>query len=385
MKLSSLPPAYRAVPVTRLRAGNHRPPIERYFAGRDITLYASGTAALACAISECVRRSSTRSPEIILPAYGCPDLVAACVFASANPRLVDISPTHWSYDANALEAHLSPNTVAVVAVNLLGLGDDATSLSSLCRERGILLIQDSAQCLPRASREWPGDYVVLSFGRGKPLNLLHGGALIHPPDRPPRLTPSDAYYTCREKMLSSRVAALLFNIATRPHIYWATAALPLTRIGQTTFRPLGDVHELPPEARSRMGAAFEEYCRVPSYISQLWEPYLDDWNQFGIKRLGSPDPAGDELLRLPLLAPNRQSRDALVSLLNHRGLGASRLYGSALTEVAGIPDEVKRQGLFRNAANLADRLFTLPTHRMVTDSTLASTTQTIAEWRGQCC
>ena len=179
MKFSSLPPVRRAVPLKRGKAAT-RISMEQFFADRRITLYASGTAALSRAIAECAVKTAASAPEVILPAYGCPDLVAACVHASVFPRLVDVAPSGWSYDAQGLETSVSSNTVAIVAVNLLGLGDSAADLHKFCQTKRISLIQDSAQYLPRASIEWPGDYVVLSFGRGKPMNLLHGGALIAP-------------------------------------------------------------------------------------------------------------------------------------------------------------------------------------------------------------
>src|SRR5215469_10953366 len=170
-------------------------------------------------MSNCASRSSVVAPEVVIPAYGCPDLVAACLNASLHPRLVDVAPSQWSYDLEALRSSLSNNTVAIVAINLLGLGDGSDELVRLCNERHIPLIQDSAQHLPRESIDWPGDYVVLSFGRGKPLNLLHGGALISRSGDGSSLATQPAHYTLRERLLSSRSAAIAFNGLTRPLIY----------------------------------------------------------------------------------------------------------------------------------------------------------------------
>ena len=380
MRLTALPPVRRAVPLQR---GNPaaRASMERFFGNRKITLYASGTAALAQAIANCAARSATSDPEVILPAYGCPDLVAACAHASVYPRLVDVASSHWSYDLEALQSSLSPHTVAVVAVNLLGLGDGAAELTGLCRDRRIPLIQDSAQHLPREPIDWPGDYLILSFGRGKPMNLLHGGALIAPTEDSRTLPVRPAHYTGRYRLLASRAAALAFNFLTRPHVYRVFSALPGTGLGEVTYQPLTEAALLPEEAWSQVGTAFELYRQRPSYRRDIWASAIEEWSPLGIAALHCPGSAlPAEPLRLALLAPNRAARDLLVNTFNRYGLGASRFYGTDLPGVAGIPDGVKRQGPFPNANSLASRLFTLPTHHLVTDDSVRSARDSVEAW-----
>jgi hypothetical protein len=355
--------------------------MERLFGNRKITLYASGTAALAWAIADCASRSSAKIPEIIIPAYGCPDLVAACVHASVFPRLVDVAPSHWSYDLGSLESNLSPNTVAILAVNLLGLGDGCAELIRLCKDRKIPVIQDSAQYLPRESTDWPGDHVVLSFGRGKPLNLLHGGALVSPLSEASTLSAPPVHCSAKLRLLSSRAAALAFNALTRPVIYGALSALPGTGLGEVVYKPLDNPGLLPERAWQQVATAFELYRQKPSYQRDIWASAMGGWADLGIialASLGAPLPA--EPLRLALLAPNRAARDILIDKLNRAGLGASRFYGTDLTRVAGIPEMVKRQGPFPNASLLADRLFTLPTHALVSAATIRMTSELVLAW-----
>ncbi|HEV2268348.1 MAG TPA: DegT/DnrJ/EryC1/StrS family aminotransferase [Steroidobacteraceae bacterium] len=356
--------------------------MERFFGNRRIALYASGTAALAKAIANCASRSDVEVPEVIIPAYGCPDLVAACLNASVYPRLVDVAASHWSYDLEALKSSLSANTVAIVAVNLLGLGDGSAELVGLCNERHISLIQDSAQYLPRESIGWPGDYVVLSFGRGKPLNLLHGGALVSRPADGNSLAAPPAHYTVRERLLSSRSAAIAFNGLTRPSIYGIFSALPRTGLGDVIYKPLRDAALLPDRAWRQVGPAFELYRRKPSYRRDIWAAALEAWSELGVVPLSAPGvPLPAEPLRLALLAPDGAARDILVDSLNRAGLGASAFYATELTRVAGIPETVKRQGPFPNANALADRFFTLPTHGLVTANTVRTARDLVLAWR----
>ena len=356
--------------------------MERFFADRRITLYASGTAALSRAMAECAVKSAASAPEVILPAYGCPDLVAACVHASVFPRLVDVAPSGWSYDAHGLKASVSSNTVAIVTVNLLGLGDGAVDLRRFCQTKRISLIQDSAQYLPRASIEWPGDYVVLSFGRGKPMNLLHGGALIAPAGSGDVHPFQSAHYSARDRLLASRAAAIAFNILTRPHAYWLVSALPGTGLGEVAYKPLGNGAPLPERAWERVGRAFELYRARQSYGRDVWGPAIEEWSTLGIVELSGPgSPPQSEPLRLALLAPNRAARDTLVDSFNRDQLGASRFYGADLSRIAGIPEFVRCQGPFPHASALADRLFTLPTHDLVTADTVHCARDVVRTWR----
>lgn len=382
MSLSALPPVRRAVPVLRAQVATSRAALTDFFGGRPVALYASGTASLSQAIAECAARHSTRSPEVILPAYGCPDLVAACLHASVHPRLVDIARSGWKYDPDRLNSSISSATVAVVAVNLLGVGDDAEALRRICDEHRISLIQDSAQYLPRERREWPGDYVILSFGRGKPLNLLHGGALIGPREPAERLPGVPPRFPWQTRLRASRMAALAFNVLTRPVVYGIASRLPGTGLGEVVYKPLGEAAPLPDYTSRYVDAAFESYRLQQSYCRKIWEPAVEEWRQIGIETLeGSSAASCAEPLRLALLAPDKATRDDLVACLGRHGLGPSRFYGSSMDRLSGIPEVVARQGPFPNAGSLADLLFTLPTHRLVTAESVTCARSIVARWR----
>lgn len=367
------------MPLGRGDPATGRQSFSGLFPGHEVHLCDSGSSALALALLDARLRHGSARPEAILPAYGCPQLVSACLHASVRPRLVDTAPDQWGYDLQKLQAALTPDTVAVVAVNLLGTGDQARDLLPQVRANGSWLIQDSAQYLPPSGEaDWVGDYVVLSFGRGKPLNLLRGGALAVAAERPLLARaeqPTEGRTRVKEVALSSRAAALAFNTITHPTVYWLTSRLPGLGLGLTRYEPLRAAGAASFSMWGELGPAFEVYSRERR--ESPWTDYLPGWERLGIHSLTTltayPPRASVSRLRWALLAPDGQGRDLLVDTLSQHGLGASSMYAVDLGEVGDIPAEISAQGPFPNASRLAARLLTLPTHACVTPAVAAKT------------
>ena len=379
MRWVAVPPTRRAVSLARGDPREAEAAARELFSGRPVRLFESGTQSLAAAIVHLGRGRVLPESEVILPAYGCPDLISACVLANVRPRLVDVAADGWGYDCAQLAAALSPRTVAILAVNLLGVGDAASELLKVARAADTNLIQDSAQHLPRAQVAWPGDCVVLSFGRGKPLNLLGGGALVLPLGE--NASASSAGESHR--LPSSRLAALAFNSATSPLAFNWVSRLPGMGLGETHYKPPTTINAVAFDGWSQVGPALRGYRQQPSYGAGVWSEALDAWRDRGISRLGFADANGPstepEPLRLALLAPDRAARDRLVEALSRAGLGASSMYGEALHRIPGIPAFAAAQGPFPNAMALAERLFTLPTHRDVTHGAVARAIRCVRE------
>lgn len=366
-----LPPVRQPVPLRRVSAERGRHAFEQLFPGMSLYLVGSGTEALALAIQACMARAPVQptEAEVIVPAYGCPDLVAACVFAGATARLVDVDPVHWGYDRAQLERSVSPRTVAILAVNLLGLGDEAAGLQQFAGPRGIAVIADSAQHVP-IDLPWPPgvEYTVLSFGRGKPMNSLRGGLLVAA--RPvPMSIASTGRSGIKELVMSSRLAAIAFNLATHPRVYGLTAKLPGLGVGSTRYHALRSIHALPDSAWRQIGAALAQYQAQPEDSLRVWRARFDEWAAHGVTVLRTASKqTGGRHLRLPLLAQDRAHRDELIRLLDAQGCGATRFYAAPLHRIDSLPVQISSQGPFPNASRLADRLLTLPTHDYVTES-----------------
>jgi dTDP-4-amino-4,6-dideoxygalactose transaminase len=333
--------------------------------------FGSGTSALAAAVVAAVARKGVSSPEVIVPAYCCPDVISAVLYAGASPVLVDLAPgTPWM-DLSQIESRISASTVAIIAINFLGVPERGRELRRLADTAKVTLIDDCAQFVPaqwnaRAAGE--GEFTVLSFGRGKPVSLLGGGALLTRDASLLNLVPTtESSPRGRGESLRFGLKVSAYNVLRRPRVYWVLRALPFLGLGRTVFSPLHRL-EAPPASVEQMARKNIERYRLLDLRAAGWiREAVREFAPGKIVDLPTVCGGGGEarLLRYPVLVLQPGKRDRLYDELSRAGLGASRLYERPLNEVPGVPDRVTTQDEFANARQFAQSLLTLPTHTQV--------------------
>lgn len=347
-------------------------------------LYGSGTEALCAAIQAAVAaRPDITKPEVILPAYGCPDLVSAVLHADAHPCLVDLDEDTPYLSLQGINAACNEHTVAIIGVRFFGIAERNMQLMQLCHSSNITFIEDSAQGYPNTDSNlyWSGDYIVLSFGRGKPVNLLGGGAV---------LTADKARFDrlpCGEKQPSSLLARwkyqlkiAIYNQTIQPFIYGLISRLPGLNIGQTRFKPLHTVRAMAEESSARLTANLQAYKQRNSLLAT----YSDILKDLPQNTLITDLPVKlkhnmlDPLLRYPLLIHDKDIRDSLIEKL--KSCGVSDMYKIPLFKIDGARDFiVNKSDSFKQAQNLADHLLTLPLHEDVDTKVLEKIKFELAE------
>jgi dTDP-4-amino-4,6-dideoxygalactose transaminase len=346
----------------------------------------SGTAALAQAVLWAVRSSRRKtSAKVILPAYGCPDLVAAVLHAGASPVLIDTRVDDPGFDMGAVAAAMDSTVAAVVAVDFLGIRERHAELRALVDRYGAWLIEDRAQSFPSADTALAGHAVVLSFGRGKPVNLLGGGAVLlrqHLVDEVQAgaagsLTEPSIERAAFGLHSGFRMRAALFNLLARPMPYGWVVRMPGLGIGATRYRPLRVVEALDEVRLQYLGSNAAAWLSRDRWREVGWEERLRRLS--GVVTL--PVTLGDRvgrLLRYPILLPNCSTRDGALHDLRRAGLGATELYGSSLPRVRDMPLPVAVQGPFPNAEEFASRLLVLPVHDGVSSEHIEQCVRIIA-------
>ncbi len=353
----------------------------------DSVFVNSGTAALSLAVKLSVNSKQTRqTPEVILPAYGCPDLVAAVVAQGAQLVLVDLAEGRPWMNLEAVENAVTDNTVGIIAVGFLGIPERLFALRRIADKNDVALIEDSAQMFPPFScGNGLADYLILSFGRGKPINLMGGGALLIRKDHAEQsasknsaLNSASILAALPEVQISAetawRLRRWLFNLLLTRPLYGIMERMPFLGIGQTVFHPLDSIERQAPvkgllEAgvagfnnRKDNGAAWSE--ALSELTGKGWIQLAAEC--FDGAALEGPVASSPVLLRYPLLAPSRQIRDKALLELNSAGIGASAFYGQALPAIDGVSELVAvAASAFPCACDFAERLITLPAHEDV--------------------
>ena len=378
-----LPPVGNPVKTTSHARQSAEACLQSVAAGYQPFFYQSGTAALAAAVIAAMAQRRCEQPEVLLPAYACPDLISAVLFAGATPVLVDLEPARPWMSLTQLQRKLGEQTVAVIAVNLFGIAERIEAIQQLAHSVGAMVIEDSAQGFPLAGEQdyWRADTVVVSFGRGKPVSLLGGGAVLsRQPDGLPRreITPVTA-----SQRASTRFKAGLYNRLIHPRLYWMLLAMPFLHLGETRYHPLTSLAGMDAMRHALLPGNIENYQRAGVEAQQQLDETI---HADGVLKLAPAcnTPATRRLLRYPLLVePGRRER--ILARLNAAGLGASVLYPAILPEIDGLPDSLAlRQGAreairsqYPNAVDFAGRLLTLPTHSRVRPRDIAHIGQII--------
>jgi dTDP-4-amino-4,6-dideoxygalactose transaminase len=338
---------------------------ERY----EVAWLDSGTSALAIAVKTACALSPQPQPRVVIPAYTCPDVVSAVVWAGALPLLVDTrAGTPW-IDEKKVSACLYDRVVAVVAPHFLGIPHPLNLLSAMCREAGVTLIEDSAQLGPISPAFRPSaDLVVLSFGRGKPVPA-GGGALLHREGMRNSVTSLLSTLPKAEgTAFGWRMRIALQNIGMSRLGFSMARRMPGLHVGETRYRVLSAPARISDKWGALASATLAGWTRSSRSADVAREVEERLGSQPGLKALSGPLgwDRNSSLLRLPMLAGDRADRDAFVNALVAMGIGASKLYGSALRDIPNMP-QMEMTSDLSNAILFGDCLVTLPCHSGVTE------------------
>ncbi len=120
--------------------------------------------------------------EVIVPAWTLGALVPLIQGLGATVVPADIDPDSFAMDPAAVAARIGPATRMVLALHPFGVPCAIREIAALCREHGLLLLEDCAHALGASLGGQAlgsfGDAGFFSFEVTKPLNTYGGGLLV---------------------------------------------------------------------------------------------------------------------------------------------------------------------------------------------------------------
>lgn len=336
-----------------------------------VAFYASGREALRVGLGALAAASGR--DEVLVPAYTCYSVPAAAVAAGLRVRLVDVTPA-GQLDLDALRAAPLERAAALVAMNLFGVPEPLRELRALLRGAGVALVDDAAQALGARSPEGPvggrGDLGLLSFGRGKPLSGLGGGALVGGPR-------DEAAGASRPRRGEALARALAYDVARAPLVFRWLGLVPGLHVGETVYDPgfaRGPIDGAALCLAAAALAGFDAETRARAERAGALADRIAAETPFAPLRPG-PGATG-AFPRLALRAPSAGAREVALAAL--RDLGATTLYPAALDALPELRPSLAGEPRCPGARELAARLLTVPTHAGLRGPRLARLVATLA-------
>ncbi len=139
----------------------------------------NGTAALHIA---CLAAGVGEGDEVITSPLTFAASANCALYCGAKPVFADVNGETYNIDPTAVAAGITSYTKAVVAVDFGGQSVELDELRSICRERGLVLIEDGAHVIGTRYKGKPNgsiaDMTTFSFHPVKTVTSGEGGAVL---------------------------------------------------------------------------------------------------------------------------------------------------------------------------------------------------------------
>ena len=335
----------------------------------DWVPFQSGTMSLAAALLFASHQLNPAAP-VVLPAYSCPDHLAAALDARLPIRFVDLAPSLTCPSTTSIADKLQGNPHIVVAVDLFGSASPLQGLRTACEPSKSTIVHDCAQSIagPGIEPSSEADLVVASFGRGKPTTLLGGGATWARDFGSFSSFAVGTFPSCRWHPTATLVKALSYNLALTPSIFGLVSRVPLADVGKTAFRNLRAIRRLPSSWLLHVADQIEFQRRQINARRARTVRLLEQLHAFGfaVPLDAAASAYATGLNRLPIIC--RDPEQAAMIAAAGKPLGISAMYGRTLPEFfRPVCDNPVDPLLYPNALDFSRRLVTVPTHSRILD------------------
>ncbi len=138
----------------------------------------NGTVALQLALSSL----DIRAGEIITTPFSYVATTSSILWERCTPIFVDIEPGNFTIDPQKIEAAITPDTKAIMAVHVFGYACDVHAIEAIAKKHNLKVIYDGAHAFgvqyKGKSLLAYGDVSTLSFHATKLFHSAEGGACV---------------------------------------------------------------------------------------------------------------------------------------------------------------------------------------------------------------
>ncbi len=150
-----------------------------YLGVDHLALVSNGTIGLLTAL-----QALRVTGEVITTPYSFVATAHSLLWNSIKPVFVDVDPSTLNIDASKIEAAITPQTTAILAVHCYGQPCDVDAIQEISDNYNLRVIYDAAHAFGVGCHSGSllryGDLSVLSFHATKVFNTFEGGAIVCP-------------------------------------------------------------------------------------------------------------------------------------------------------------------------------------------------------------
>ncbi|AWB28314.1 DegT/DnrJ/EryC1/StrS family aminotransferase [Halococcoides cellulosivorans] len=318
--------------------------------------------------------------RVLIPAFCSPDFPAAIRGVGLGVDRYDVDPATLAADPAAVEGAIGPETLAVVAVNVLGYSSPMARLAAIASRADSALVEALGYALGSRLDGQPlgtfGDCAVLNFQQGKPIPV--GGGMVLSQSGGPQVADAGRPAITANVGVLAGYAALSHP---RPYYAYTRVRDGLARLGHSIDRPTThpegetDVAYDPPFATvsnfqgaigRRVFDRLDRYQRHRQRVARQYDASFAELS--GVQTIEPIDGLErHQHVRYPLLVASSDCRERLLAALADAGVQATTMYDYPAID----PDQ------FPGAARLQREILTLPTHPYVDQRDVASIVGTV--------
>ena len=275
--------------------------------GQRVLLTTSCTHALELAL---MALGIGPGAEVVCPSFTFVSTANAILRVGARPVFADIDETTLGLDPADVASRLTPRTAALLPVHYGGIAPDMDGLLGLARSKGLRVVEDAAQGLAASYRGAPlgtlGDAGCFSFHETKNVTCGEGGALVV----------ADPEIAARAEIIREK--------GTNRGAFLRGEVDKYTWVDEGSSFVLSDV------LAAILDAQLDKLPRIQERRRDLARRYrerLFGWAaRNGVKMQAElPDRETNDHL-FALILPDGRRRDAFLSFLKARGVGATFHY-----------------------------------------------------------
>jgi len=325
-----------------------------------------------------------KNDEIAMPAYMCETVSELLYNMGLKIKFIDVEKNSYNLSVDDLSEKITKNTKAILAVHMFGFPCDMNGIKDIADDYGSILIEDAAQSMGAEYHGKKvgslGDAGFFSFGRGKPISTINGGAIV--------TNDTQISNNCKKIVDTFAKANLLNKVAIITKLSMYSSIRNRTVYG--IFNKIARSSALRGEIN--ISQVERKYTNLQAFVGLKQLERLDEFNTIrrrnaellkkeldkseGVETLQVSNDIYPSFLRFPIRV-SEKIRNGLMYKLKLEGIDTSVVYPATLPSLCpALSDE------FNNANEMVKTTIALPVHPYVNINDINIIINTISDFVG---